>query len=124
MSILPVLQELARPLKWDNIEEPAPSLSEDPITSSSNKTSQPDLTNLGRPTVLMLAGRDSCLPSPQASTVSQLKVAPGMPIKTEDKKLMGALALMQLSKAQAQEKECKETEQDVSKGPAMQYLQL
>lgn len=117
------LQELARPLKWDNIEEPIPSLLETSGTNDCNKTVQPDLSNLGRPTVLMLAGRDLCS-SAQVIPTDQCRTNPGIPVKTEDKKLMGALALMQLSKAQTQEKEGSETEPDVSKGPTLQYLQL
>ncbi|XP_026289877.1 Krueppel homolog 1-like [Frankliniella occidentalis] len=104
-------QELARPLKWDNIEEPSPAASAEPL-SQSCKVMQPDLANLGRPTVLMLAGRDTNV----TPTV--------LPGKTEDKKLMGALALMQLSKVQAQEEERHEIENSMPRTVPMQYLQL
>ncbi|KAJ1530397.1 hypothetical protein ONE63_005305 [Megalurothrips usitatus] len=102
-------QELARPLKWDNIEEPSPAAMED-HTPQGLKVIQPDLANLGRPTVLMLAGRDSTLAK---------SAVPGKP---EDKKLMGALALMQLSKAQTQDEENGVNENAMPK--SAHYLQL
>lgn len=88
------------------------------------KAVQPDLANLGRPTVLMLAGRDNCLPPSQAISVGQCRPAYVVPAKSEDKKLMGALALMQLSKAQTQEKESRESGNSMPKSVPMHYLQL
>lgn len=112
-------QELARPLKWDNIEDPSPGILEDTLLQGC-KTGQPDLANLGRPTVLMLAGRDSS----QVTTDNNSRMASGIAPRNEDKKLMGALALMQLSKAQMQEEEWREIGSDVVKGSTVQYLQL
>lgn len=120
-------QELARPLKWDNLEDPTPIAMED-SSLQTYKTVQPDLANLGRPTVLMLAGRDTCLPSMPAIPSDQSRsanVTPSvLPVKTEDKKLMGALALMQLSKVQSEEKESRESSNSLPKSVPMQYLQL
>lgn len=120
-------QELARPLKWDNVDEPTTVATKDNTVSQGSKVTHPDLANLGRPTVLMLAGRDNCKPSNQIQSANHCRapevVTSVLPVKTEDKKLMGALALMQLSKAQALEKESREAGSTSNTVP-MQYLQL
>lgn len=117
-------QELARPLKWDNIDD-QPAAKVDETISPRSRVVQSDLANLGRPTVLMLAGRDACnsLNNINFSPCRAPQiVTPVLSVKTEDKKLMGALALMQLSKAQAQDKE-REVGNESNTAP-MQYLQL